>query len=211
MADRSPARVIKTVKFPTDAEAQQAFEAYVSAVGRVAHAWNYLHEKLGRLFVCIVKAQNPNVTAAVWYSTYSDRSQRQMLETAIKTSDESEWRHLVPNARDDLYCLLKRANNLGTKRDDAIHAPCSLITDVDRTEMATSFLSGHRRAKNLVGKALLVEFDWTERCAESLSRFVDAAENSLTFGGTWPNIPPVPDRKPRRAVQGRVPPRQIPK
>ncbi|SRR6266702_3029518 len=38
------------VKYPTDAEIQVEFEAYTCAVGKVAHTWNYLHERLGNLF-----------------------------------------------------------------------------------------------------------------------------------------------------------------
>jgi hypothetical protein len=34
-------------------ETKKAFEAYVAAVGKVAHAWNYLHEQLGILFVAV--------------------------------------------------------------------------------------------------------------------------------------------------------------
>jgi putative nucleotidyltransferase with HDIG domain len=40
---------------------RQAAEAYLTAVGQVAFAWNSLHEKLGELFVAIVQAQNNKV------------------------------------------------------------------------------------------------------------------------------------------------------
>src|SRR6266849_69721 len=47
MTDELPARV---VKWPTDEEVKAEFEAYTNAVGKVAHASNYFHERLGRLF-----------------------------------------------------------------------------------------------------------------------------------------------------------------
>jgi hypothetical protein len=72
--------------------------------------------------------------------------------------------------------------------------------------MAAAFPSGHRRAKNLVGKRLLVEFDWCERYAEALSRFTIRAENALTFAGSpWPDKPPKPERQPRKAVRPPIP------
>jgi hypothetical protein len=66
-----------------------------------------------------------NVALAVWYSSYSDRSQRQMLKAAIKAATHDPiWAGLPDNARADLLLwLMEQANNLGNKRDEAIHAP----------------------------------------------------------------------------------------
>jgi hypothetical protein len=85
MTDQPPARI---VRWPNDEEVRAEFQTYTSAVGRVAHAWNYLHERLGRLFVRLVNAPDRSVTAAVWYSTYSDRVQRDMLRAAISASGD---------------------------------------------------------------------------------------------------------------------------
>jgi hypothetical protein len=38
------------IKWPTDAEVRANFDAYVTAVGRIANAWSYLHKSLGALF-----------------------------------------------------------------------------------------------------------------------------------------------------------------
>jgi len=74
-----------------------------------------------------------------------------------------------------------------------------IYTDAEKTEMAASFLSGHRRAKNLVGKQLLIEFDWLERSIEALSRFTQQAANALSFANEpWPKIPPTPNQRPRK-------------
>jgi hypothetical protein len=80
-----------TVIWPTDKQVAAEFEAYTRAVGRVAHAWNYFHGKLGASFALILNAPERNVTAAAWYSTFSDRSQRQMLEAAIANWSEFHW------------------------------------------------------------------------------------------------------------------------
>ena len=51
----------KSIPTISDKESWQAAEAYLTAVGQVAFAWNSLHEKLGELFVAIVQAQNNKV------------------------------------------------------------------------------------------------------------------------------------------------------
>jgi hypothetical protein len=50
MSDETITPAPNIVTWPTDDEAQQAFEEYCVAVGKVCHAWNYFHEKLGQLF-----------------------------------------------------------------------------------------------------------------------------------------------------------------
>jgi hypothetical protein len=207
MAEQPPARIVRP---PTREEMRVAFDLYTAAVGRVAYAWNYLHEKLGGLFARVVGGYEydvqRNVALAVWYSSYSDRSQRQMLEAAIKAaSGDPVWAQLPRNARDDLIWLIERANRLGDKRDEAIHAPCSLFVDHEGSAMAANILSGHRRARSLTGKELLIEFDWLERYIEALSRFTYGAWLAMSVGNpTWPEKPSAPDRRPRKALQGQL-------
>jgi hypothetical protein len=62
------------VRPPTEEQVRAAFEAYTLAVGKVAHAWNYLQEKLGQLFAVITGADRA-IALAVWYSTDNDRAQ----------------------------------------------------------------------------------------------------------------------------------------
>jgi hypothetical protein len=71
--------------------------------------------------------------------------------------------------------------------------------------MAANFLSGHRRAKSLTGKQLLTEFDWLERYIEALTRFTYGAWLALmTDNAPWPQKPPVPDRRPSKALRGQL-------
>jgi hypothetical protein len=74
--------VARIVRPPTREQMREAFDLYTAAVGRVAHAWNYLHEEMGRLFVRIIESPENNVAASVWYSTFSDRSQRLRVNPA---------------------------------------------------------------------------------------------------------------------------------
>jgi hypothetical protein len=62
-----------TLKVPTDGEIKTTFEGYVGAVGRVAHASNYLQEQLGQLFA-LVTGGPFEVAMAVWYAVPNDRT-----------------------------------------------------------------------------------------------------------------------------------------
>jgi hypothetical protein len=161
---------------------------------------------MGRLFVQIVGGHDRDVTLGVWYSSYSDRSQRQMLEAAIKASSrDTAWERLPTNAKDDLLWLMDGANDFARIRNEAIHAPCSLIVDEQGSAMAANIMSGHRRAKSLTGKQVLTEFDRLERYAEALARFTYGAWLAMTSdNATWPQKPSAPNRRPRKELQGRL-------
>jgi hypothetical protein len=196
---------------------EEAFDLYTSAVGRVADAWNMLHESMAELFWRIVGGHEYRITAAVWYSSYSDRFQRQMLEAAINASvNHPAWARVPTTAREDLIWLLRRANFLGNKRDEAIHAPCQWLRrtfDGAPPEVIVAETSLHRRAKSLIGKDILIEFDWLEQYIWALSKFTHRAEIVLHLGDdsfrTWPEKPRVPDRRPKKFLQGRLR-RQLP-
>jgi hypothetical protein len=183
------------VTLPTNEERKAAFEAYVAAVGKVAHAWNYLHEKLGTLFVVVSGAEKEVVALAIWYSVKSDRAQRDMLRAAVNATN-SERSERMPRAADDLKWLLDRANELAEERNNAVHAPCSLYIGGSGSEMGAAFFNGNPRAKNLMGKELLVEFAWCEGCAESLSLFTQRLATAIAFPDQyeWPKQPKLPTR-----------------
>src|ERR1700722_11761652 len=101
------------------------FDAYALAVGRVAHAWNMLHERLGKLFVVIVGARDPNISISLWYSSDSDRAKQKMLTDAIEAYADQQWPWTIPSARSDLLWVTEEARKLGEDRNNAIHAPCT--------------------------------------------------------------------------------------
>jgi hypothetical protein len=118
----------------------EAFDAYVAAVGKVAYAWNYLHEKLGVLFVAVSGAER-EVALANWYSVWSDRGQRAMLRAKVNATN-SERSKTRPEAFDDLIWLLDRADELAEDRNNAVHAPCSLYISGSGSEMGAAFSMG---------------------------------------------------------------------
>ena len=183
---------------PTDDEVQRQFDAYCLALGKVAHAWNYLFEKLGLLFR-IVAGGNPHVADAIWYAPESDRTKLKMLREAISTPGQTSWwLPEFPTAQKDIIWLLDRVGDHIDRRNTAIHAPCTLRTDADGTAMAASF-NGHLLAKKLWGKEILVEFDWCERWSEELSRFAVAMERALhDRQRAWPSRPGKPDLRKKK-------------
>jgi len=192
---------VHVIGFASDEETKIAFEAYTAALGKVAYSWNFLLERLVRLFV-VVSGMDRNIAHAIWYSSDSDRTQQLMLKAAIEASAENRWpRH--PKAKDDLKYLITEAMNLGDSRNNAVHAPCILTTmetaGGQETDMVASIFSGHRRAKNLAGKQILVEFDWCERWAEELSHASEMMVRALTLDNyPWPGRPQKPARKNRK-------------
>src|SRR5215472_4850499 len=152
MTDETRAPV---VRWPTDEERKAAFEAYTLAVGKVAHAWNYLHEKLGQVFWVVCGAER-EIALAIWYSTHNDRTQRLMLRAAVLACKMDRWP--APQARDDVMWLLDCADSLAEQRNNALHAPCSLYVGGAQdggSVMGAAFFHGHPRAKKLIGKDLL--------------------------------------------------------
>lgn len=196
---------------PERMAAEQAWEeihAYLLHLGMVAQAWNSLHEALCGVFTTVIQGRDRDAVEAVWHSTYSDRSQREMLRHAIEATADLHNRY-----KDDLLWVLKRANELSGMRDDAIHAPILAVGGGEKLEVVASFISAHRRAKHLVGKDLIVEFDYCKRYTELLTAFVNAALASLSplVGGVpWPDRPSAPNRRPRKTLLGRPRRRPLP-
>jgi hypothetical protein len=194
---------------PTLGEAvDTAFEEYQLAVGKVAHAWNVLHESLGVLFVTVSAADmfrawvEPRVALAIWYAAKSDRIQRDMLRAAVN-ANPGRWEK-VPKALDDLKWLLDRCDELAERRNDAVHAPCSIYIGGNHPpEMGPAYFAAQNprakslSTKNLMGKQLLVEFDWCERYAQTLCEFIRRLGNSIGNPNRypWPDRPSKPTRK----------------
>jgi hypothetical protein len=177
----------------------EPFDAYVAAVGRVAYAWNTLHERLGSLFATVTGLER-KVALAKWYSIRSDRVQRAMLRTEVDATNP-ERSKTRPEAPDDLTWLLDRADELAEDRNNAVHAPCSLYICGSRSEMGAAFFDGNPLARKLEGKELVVEFAWCEGYAETLSRFTEMMGPALAFPDRFP-WPERPKIRPREDFSG---------
>ena len=188
---------------PNSAEIDAAFDQYATAAGRVLYSWNLLHETLGQLFYAVIGGNQAQIMA-VWYSIKNDRNQREMLKVAVAEKKEADWpqkpdRTPIYKYSDEIKWLLKSADELAKKRDDAIHAPASLRLDYTKepsAEMEPWVAYGHPRAKNLRGKKLLEEFDYYENRAHTLIEYCVAITYALNFPETngIPEKPLLPTR-----------------
>ena len=93
-------------------------------------------------------------------------------------NDSGRWKK-SPRAPDDLKWLLDRADKLASDRNNAIHAPCSLYLRGDGSSEVMAAVrsanAGNRRAKNLEGKDLLIEFHWCAAYAVCLGQFAECS------------------------------------
>ena len=171
---------------------------YVAALGRVAHSWNYLQEALGQLF-CGVTGLESVVGEAIWHSTTNDRAQREMLRAAIMASTQERLAVELPKAKDDIKWLLDRADSVAEQRNTAIHAPMSLVLGNKEIELHPLAYHGNPRARKLVGKDILTEFDWYEKCADALTDFARAARRAIAGDSApWPEKPQMPRLQQRK-------------
>src|ERR1700735_2797698 len=112
------------ITWPTNDEVKIALDAYALAVGKVAHSWNYLHERLGQLFVTVTGTKR-EIALAIWYTPVSDLLQRNLLKAAVTANIDHDWVE-KPHRKEDILWLLKEADLLSHRRNTAIHAPASL-------------------------------------------------------------------------------------
>src|SRR5215207_9637066 len=184
------------VKLPDKIQIEAAtkrFEPYLTALGSVANAWNHLHEELGLLF-CYVSGLDTTMGMNIWHSLKSDRSQRDLLDAAIKTRAEDEdWAKQFPKARESIDWMLTKIHKFAERRNDAIHAPCSIGIGDDQFEIVPHSFFGNPKAKRLRGKDILTEFDWYTDYTDALRRYAQSLQPALgTVGYSWPDKPLLP-------------------
>lgn len=186
--------------------AEPEFQPYVTAIGRLALAWNALHEDLGRVFCRFMgETQNDNRYWAVWSAIAFDRPKRVVLKSVIAEALSREGADV--KKLQDIEWLINEADRQEDRRNDAVHAPLVLlghrepqyvgyprwvIPDTDRK---------HVRALKLRQKAILEEFRWTCAVILLLRDFADKAAVAWEKGKPWPRRPSLPDRQAKRKNQ----------
>jgi hypothetical protein len=188
-------------------ETREAIEAYCVAVGLVVYEWNDLHEKLARLFA-LIREGDKRESLKEWYAIRSDTRQREKLRCAITETAPDRWEK-SPRAPDDLKWLLNRADKLASDRNNAIRTPCSLYLRGDgSSEVMAAVRSANarnRRAKNLEGEDLLIEFHWCAAYAVRLGQFAGMLAPAMASPDhyEWPVRPKIPSRADLSGVSGR--------
>ena len=191
---------------PPDEDLEAAFAPYIRAAGEVVNAWNRLQETLKDVFAAITKMPR-DMAYAIWHSSRSDSTQRDMLRAAIAATDNNEpWVVRLPTAKSDLMLLLQKAGKISEVRNDDIHAPVSLALDGGKLIIIPFYFNGNPRAKNLQNKDVVAEFGRCRDEAYILKEFAEKAERSINFPSyAWPDKPAllIPVEKQKRIRRGR--------
>jgi hypothetical protein len=180
------------IKLLSRAEVRQHLQPYAEEIGQVTLAWSHLQENLCLLFWLAI-GQGP-VPYAIWDRLSNDRTQRDILKTAVEAG---AFVRIGARLTDDVLWLLKETERLAEHRNVAIHAPLITLTDVatgiTRVEAETFF--GNRRAKSLKGKDIMRELAWCAECADALSRFAANLVQEMNASPlSWPERPSLPAR-----------------
>jgi hypothetical protein len=179
------------------------FAPFVTALGQFALAWNDLQYNLCELFsiVALERAPQPGdmvnyVPTYIWHAIKSDRSQRDMLQAAIKHSKLAVYHEKLI---EDGAWLVAKVGSLEDRRNDIIHSsliPLQLGQN-SRTIVPNKFGKNPRAEKLDTAADLLKEIQSACTTAIQLSDYAMLLQNAvLSPRSSWP-------RKP--ALQGRVP------
>lgn len=175
------------------------FRPYAIALGQLALAWNGLHVRLCLSFCTAMGGGYSNAFLAVWHAVTSDRQQREMLKSALTS-------HLEPRLSkrfiDDINWVCERADRIEEERNNALHSPLWAIPGTTGAKSVVPLFGlGHKRAKRLAGKDLLVEFRLCRDRAMILDGFVSSIEFALARSAglaprPWPERPSWPVHQP---------------
>lgn len=174
----------------------EAYSRHFEAIGRIAHAWNELHENLCSLFVQLSMIDQ-GVGASIWFSLQSDRSQRNLIRAVLGAPVLDERWPQFPTLQKDVATLLKLANQVADYRNNALHSPFMMAL-VGSDDAATFLPSpetfmGNPRAQALSDKDLAAEFAWYARSASHLSAVADNMAEALRDAEhPWPKISKLP-------------------
>jgi hypothetical protein len=201
----------RTPRYRADKYTERQFEPYVRAIGRLALAWNALHELLGSTFVALtsggpdVEFQKEFQSRQAWNSLRADLAQRQMLK-AVVTHATMEQRSAFPRLVSDVNWLIEKVNGLSVSRNDAIHSPLILITAGKSIlhwalrgpdYVAPDTAGGNEKALRLEKKELLAEFNRCYRLTLSYRDYTMKLNWALYRRHPWPDRPflQLPQRK----------------
>ncbi|MBM3534988.1 MAG: hypothetical protein FJX60_18345 [Alphaproteobacteria bacterium] len=95
------------IRSATDEQVREKYDELALRLGNVVIAWNTLYESLGGVFALIIDGSHAGIPLAAWHSLKADRSQREMLEAAVKAAFKKN--HAT---RERILWLTKAVNSL---------------------------------------------------------------------------------------------------
>jgi hypothetical protein len=170
---------------------------------------------MANLFELVVNSQSREMGWAIWFSTDSDHTQRNMLRASVSRAAQFSG----PQKEGILWALNKIDDSLRHHRNDAIHAPLIFVHGDPRGDLNDSMhisvisdlTSANPRAKSLwknSGPDLRKWLRDQTRLAESLDGYLHKICNSIIAPTlhSWPDKPKLPhahQKKSRKGLSGR--------
>jgi hypothetical protein len=175
------------------------FRPLAVEVGWIVYEWNLLQNSLAGLFSELTHPVLRYVTFSIWHSVPSDRTQREMLRSAIEVLFDGKvslrLKKVPPShLKDDLLWLLKETHSLADQRNNAIHSPLIFVhKSAFEFDIIPADEFMNPRAKKLGGKNLLEEFVWYRKKLEVLADFAgDICIAMRAEDWPWPHRPRLP-------------------
>jgi hypothetical protein len=129
----------------------------------------------------------------VWHSVRSDLTQREMLKAAAEDR-VAFGAEMTKRVWAEILWVTNEATALSHKRNDALHAPFVFITHADKIEVMPLHMFGNQRAKKLLSKDVLKEFEWYKNSLAVLADYAMALHYGVRFTGDFslPSRPVLP-------------------
>jgi hypothetical protein len=186
-------------------EQERQFKPLALKIGWIAYEWNRLQETLAELFADAMGNHTP--AFKVWHSVRSDLTQREMLKAAAE--DKMAFgAESLKRVWAEILWVTNEATALSHKRNDALHAPFFFVTHADKIEVLPLHFFGNQKAKKLLSKDILKEFEWYKNSLAVLADYAMILHYAVRFTGDFslpsrPALPSLgqkasPKRSPRR-------------
>ncbi len=154
---------------------QEVRDVHAVAIGRIAIAWNELHEHLAEIFGTLFEEADYGLALTAWHSLVNDAAQREMLRSVAGAKlgrDSKGYKEIN-------WSLEQIKQQIANQRNTGIHMPLMLFTDMSNPEqpgepqMLPLSLFGNRRAFSMSGKDLLKEYALYEQQIRRLGTYLD--------------------------------------
>jgi hypothetical protein len=158
----------------------RVFRPYALALGQLALAWNDLHLALEMLFCTAMGGGFINPVLAIWNALKSDRSQREILLAAVKSTPINGG---PAKLAEEIEWICRRVDVLEDARNDALHSPLWGSPRGPGLPVVSPVVGlGHARASKLLGKNLLDEFRWCRQSSTLLRDYVTELDFAVCRG-----------------------------
>jgi hypothetical protein len=152
-------------------------DEHAKAIGRIAYAWNELHEHLSEVFGLLFAREDYGLALTAWHALATDAGQRDMLKAVAKVklgSDSKAYHELK-------WALKKIKEPLAKQRNTGVHLPLMIFTDMSQgpaspaiPQILPNMLFGNRKARNMTGRDLLKEYSHNEGQIRKLTTYLVA-------------------------------------